>query len=601
MRWPSITPRRRRLDSVGRQSGPLNRFLLWVPEFPPDASQHPPRRDGRGYVFCGPRADLRPGKYYAYFWLIVPEQVGSPRVVLDAVSWTGDTPTTVGEITYEVAGGSNRLVLLLLQFEQFTSSQVEVRMWSDVAANELVTERIEIRQLAEDQLSTQRELKIASSASSKAVKRSSAHKFEAIVQQQRPGAAAGYLCLAFKPTVDSIHIRSGSALPIELVSAATAAQFELKDGRRVVFLPLALGRREPFGGQITISFGRATIHLDLPRDSLDPSEGVRSRPSGAPTLEEPDAPRDQHSPQLERLVHSLLDKELERRGLAQKHALRLRATGTADPAATGSAVRLRLWGSGEQLNSPPIGAWPDTGPQRDGLVEIKPHALVEFAASHNGFFLFETGEDCGIAEIEWGYVRCQINLFERSRGATIVFIPDDLRQTDVQKGVVTLSGRRDDLPGAGADALGIFALGQRNPAAHSTDVAVKNLWTSFPFAPVAYEQIDFAGDVDKRDDAIVVRRGIGRFSVGAMPAVQLMRHDWGGLCVIQYRERLITIDLYSREREPILVIPAAPQPILSAASWASPLGNELVHPALAHVFRRMRPAWLSEPSRLDRR
>jgi hypothetical protein len=583
---------------------------LWALELPPDASQHPPRRDARGYVFCGPRADLQPGKYYAYFWLIVPEQVGSPRVVLDAVSWTGDTPRTAGEITYEMAAGSNRLVLLLLQFEQFTSSQVEVRAWSDAAANELVAERIEIRQLAEDQFTTQRELKIASSSRSTAVKRSAARAFEAIVQQQRPGAARGYLCLAFRPAVGSIHIRteprSGSALPIELVSAATAAQFELKDGRRVLLLPLALGGRESFDGRLTISFGRDTIHIDLPRDG--PHRDFPSRPSDAPTVEEPDRTADattrsldHQSPRLERLVHSLLDKELDRRGLAQKHALRLRATGTADPAATGSAVRLRLWGSSEQLNSPPIGEWPGTGPQRDGLVEIKPHAVVEFAASHNGFFLFETGEDCGIAEIEWGYVRCQINLFERSRGVTIVFIPHDLRQTDVQKGVVTLTARRDDLPDAAADTLAILALGQRNPAAHSTEVAVQNFWTSFPFAPLAYEQINFAGDVDKRDDGIVVLRGIGRFSVGAMPAVQLMRHDWGGLCAIQYRERLITIDLYSQKREQILVIPAAPEPILSAESWASPLGNELVHPALAHVFRRMRPAWLSEPSRLDRR
>lgn len=219
---------------------------------------------------------------------------------------------------------------------------------------------------------------------------------------------------------------------------------------------------------------------------------------------------------------------------------------------------------------------------------------AEFYPSHTGFFLFGTGPDCGIAELEWGPVCCRINLFEPSPGAMVVFVPEDMLQAGSAKGKITLSARRESTwYEAAADTLDIVALGHKHPASYSTEVALASLWLNYPLERIPLELGGFAGDREKRDDGILLRRGAGRFRAGEMPAVQLVRQNWGGLCAIGYRDRLIVVDLYSPERETILVLPAALDPILSARTQKALPGDGIVHPALAHVFRRMRPSWLS--------
>jgi hypothetical protein len=539
------------LDRIGRELGSLGKFAPLISVLEPRQPERQLRPEGKGYIFCGPRHSLRRGKYFAYFWINVGEDIVSPRLVFDAVSWQDNAAITVGQVTADLTAGPKRITLFVLCFELRSRSLLEVRAWSDENGGELTVGRIEIRRVEEWRLGMQGDLKIAPPMERKWFRRGDPGSFEAILRRGREAEASPELWLAYRPVVGNAHIHleptSSSGSLIELVAAANARQFMLKDGRIAMIVPLPREGRQARDNRITVRLNQSLIKLDV----------------------------------------------LEEESYPIAHLLSLRATGAADVDAAGTAVRLKLCGLGEELNPPPIKSWIGIGEQRQDFIELRKDSVAEFTASDSGFFLFGTGPDCGIAELKWGPFRCHINLFERTPGAVIVFVPEDVAQIGAKERAVTLSARqRDDGRQATADAVDIMVLGHKHPASLSTEMSVQNLWANYPLRRLSFDTVDFTGDQARQNDGIVVWRGAGRFWGGEMPAIQLIRHQRGGLCAIAHRERLIIVDLYAIERESILVLPAAPEPILSARPQERLRGAEIVHPALAHLFRRMRPSWL---------
>jgi hypothetical protein len=516
---------------------------------------------GKGYVFCGPRHDLSSGNYCAYFWLDVPENIGSVRIVLDAISWQGDIATNLGDASFALSPGPKRAALLTFRFSVPERRTVEARAWSDENGDELRVSRILVCRLNETLLPSQRDLKVAAPILPKlfgtifdSFRR---QDLEAVITHGQDDGAPLDLWLAFGSKIGCVHVQTVSELGrqelAELVGITNAKLFSIDRHRSVLFVPAIADMRAE---SVTLFHNQQETELRLPRREIQE-------------------------------VHSKLTNRL-----------RLRVTDVSDVLAHGIAVRLRYWGVDEHLNPTSLdGSIRSTVEQTNAVLELKTDTVTEFARCSRAFFIFETGPDCGIVDVEWGHKRCRVNLYERSPGAIMLFVPDDIVRKAAGAGrgkLVGMLNARDQHGDHGTgDTVDIFAIGHHHPASKSVEIAVRAVWTDYPLERIAHDRIECAGDFERRWDMMVVCQGSVRFTVGKMPAIEMLRYDWGGICIVRYGRKLIIVDTYGPVREQFMVLPALDRPILSRKNGLTGLDGKIVHPALADFFQRRRPRWLS--------
>lgn len=556
--------RRSDLQALARKIDALGTLLPKVLTLSTHDFDRQTRSEAGGYFLFGPRHELPAGRYFAFFWVEVSEGIASPRLVFDAVSWRGDQATTVGVAVHALSAGRSRTAIFPLHFELSGASVVEFRAWSDMNMRTLRGLAIHVHRFNEERLGPDVPLQIFRPTARSP--RWRLHRdFEAIANRD-PNATSNFeLWLAFRSTAGSAQItvtpKSGPASIIELVGIAKAGQFVMKDGRSLLHLAFPPPTSSPIPRECHITVALNGTRIDL---------GRIERPHGPPPAVEGPA-----------------------------YELRLRATGTRAIEADGTAIRLRNWGIGGTLNQPPIGSWAGVGEQCASFVQLVDQAIAKFATNSSAFFLFQTGPDCGVAELDWGPAHVQIDLFEPSPGLMTVVVPEDLQPGFNRPQVLTLAALQErSVRNQKEDAVEILALGSKHALSRSTEIVIQCIWRDYPLARGSLEELTLKGNFEKREAENVLWRGTARSPVRGLPAVQLLRHDWGGLGAISYRGRFITFDLYARERESILVLPTLDAPVLSSKTTGPLVEGEVVHPALKHLFARMRPSWLDSPTSL---
>jgi hypothetical protein len=502
-----------------------------------------------GHFIFGPHFALSAGAYFVVLWLDIGDGMASPRLVLDAVAWNDDRPTTLADREYRIAAGESRIVLLTLRFELAAAQSVELRAWSDLPVDGTNLLGVHIHRVNETLLRAEPGIAWAE-GKQRTVPTRARRAPEAMVLDGSEHYRTLELWLAFDPAsagdaafgFRSVH---GEVSTIEVLDAAKAAPFALADGRALFHLafPSQASRR---------IFGKRTVSAQLDGHTGD---------FGAATI-----------PALAGV-----------NAAHPTHRVRLRAS--ADPAQ--ATLRLSGWILDDLANPPPVSSPGRSGAPGETFIALNAGETIEFAPSQRAIFVFETGPDRGAVECTWGSRRYGVDLLAASRGLRSLAIPEDLDAS-----AEAAEPHLRDHGAASESRIEIFALGSSNEASSGSEVVVQSVWRNYPFASSALTELDFAGAYEVGPHHAILSQGSAALAAGAMPAVQLVRHDSAGLAAIRYRGRVVAIDLYAACRDSILVLPALAEPILSPETLGSALGGEAVHPALTHLFRRMRPDWL---------
>lgn len=580
MKWFDGLRRYAELSDILRPHIPLSRFVPLVEDFDPQQVQQSVDPDGAGYVCCGMRSRLNAAKYMAFVCIFVDAHVTSPRLVLDAVMWQGNNARTVGEKTFALTENRKRLVLIPLNFELADPGTIEVRVWSDVNAQLFTTKRIGICRTNDVPLERQIAFAAANSPV-RPVRRPSAKALDVFAAAE---IADVVLWLSNEAMTEDVFVHpEGEAtpfLPLQIVGIGAAAPFRLADGRVLLPLPWLWENGRDRAAALALTAGRTKKIVTLPRSHAISKNTPPTKTNGAAWNQESTVSDIANVPQAVSPA-TARSSELQ---LGPPASIKVRSTGAADQRASGNAVRLRLWSLDEALTLGDLNLSDTTGELLDAPVVLTKNSDMDLLPARSAALIFDCGPDCGIAEIQQGKAICHANLFSPFPGAFAVFIPQDLSSN---RASIVEAFDADREPSSSA-SLGVIALGRKNLLSRGVEVGIAALWYDYPVKLLRYTQAKFAGDVDYREDAVVLERGLGSFPAGEVPGIELWKHDWGGICAVAYQGRILIIDLYAPKRERLLLLPSLPDCLLSTQSQRPFEMGDVVHPALKHIFRRMR-------------
>ena len=130
----------------------------------------------------------------------------------------------------------------------------------------------------------------------------------------------------------------------------------------------------------------------------------------------------------------------------------------------------------------------------------------------------------------------------------------------------------------------------QHAAANQREVTIVEWWLDFPLAPAEPGQVVIDGRFLWDASGLRLRHGFARFTAGRFPALRLGCGPSGGSCTIRHRGRDIELDLHAAEPGFLLVFPALAEPVLRAEPH--PMADGAIHPALDHMFRRLRAPWV---------
>ena len=570
------------LSDLLQPLAPLSRLAPLVEERDPEEIKQSFNSDGVGYICCGMRRRLDAAKYMVLVWINVDAHVASSRLVLDVVMWRGSDARTIGERIFSLTSNEQRVVVVALNFELTDPGLIEVRVWSDVNAQSLTMRRMRIHRINDVQFGRQPDFAGVISAT-RAARRPSTKAIDVLVVAETAGVE---LWLSCEPTTGDIFLcpegNAGSFLPLQVVDVGAAAPFRLADGRVLMPLPWLWEEGLDHAIALTLAAGHLKKIVDLSGSRAARRNALPAKPdTGARKQEQGTLDVASLLPVVSIAVREALRNELK---VGPPASIKLRSTGAADPRASSNVVRVRLSNLDDVFAPEDLRLSDATGELLNEPITLTKNSDVDLPPAPSAVLIFDCGADCGIAEIRQGEAICRANLFSPFPGALAVFLPQDLGTNHAS--VVAACDADHEL--GSISSLIVIALGRKNPLSRGVEVGIAALWPDYPARQLPYTQAKFTGDVDYREDAVVLERGSGAFRAGDVPGIELWKHDWGGLCAIAYQGRILIIDLYAPRRERVLLLPSLPDCLLSTQTKRTSEMGDVVHPALKQIFRRMR-------------